>query len=842
MSGSNHSDFENEFTEWQEALDDYKKHHGKELTRQLILRLQQHLLDQGDSESASILQTPYLNSIPHSKQPPYPGDLELEHKLENIIRWNSIAIVLKAADSGLGLGGHISTYLSASTMMEVGLNHIFQCQNEQYGGDTVIFQPHAAPGVYARAFVEGRLSEAQLLDFRRQLQPSGGLSSYPHPRQMPEFWSIPCASMGLSTPTAIYMARFERYLENRQLKAKDGGKTWCFIGDGESDEPEVLGSIRMASREQLNNLVLVVNCNLQRLDGPVRGNGKIIQELERSFLGCDWEVIKVIWGSGWDALLDNDHSGLLRQRMEQARDGDYQFFSALSGNAQRELWIGDNPQLKGLMESLSDDEIKQIRRGGQDPSKLFAAYKKAQQSQDKPVVILVKTVKGLGLGSSGQGLNNAHQKKQLKPEERLRIARELGIPLSDQQIIAADFYKPADSDPVMQYLHYRRKRLGGYIPERKLPQQKFSVADLPSQLNNDPSRETSTTAQMVKLLGCLIKDQHIGKNIVPIVPDEARTFGLEALFAKSGIYSPQGQQYTPVDHRSLLPYKESIDGQILQEGICETGAMASFLAAGSAYSRHNIACVPFYFFYSMFGFQRVGDMIWSGADMLCQGFLLGGTAGRTTLNGEGLQHQDGHSPLLAETVPNLNIYDPAFGYELAVIVEDGIRRMGENQPDCLYYLTIYNEKYSAPDLLLTQQIKQQIIRGIYQIESHAESNIHLLASGPIVNQALKASKTLQGVNVWSVTSWSQIYRSLKDKTIKQPNWLKALFPEDAEIILLSDYMQAIPNMIRPWLPKNCQTYGADDFGLCDGRDQLRERLGLNAKSIVDNLRQKPAQR
>ena len=685
--------------EWSQAIDDIHREFGEQGVRDILRSLQNHVLDKGITLSEATLNTAYINTIHAIDQPAYPGEIGMEKRIENIIRWNAMAMVLQAQDQGTGVGGHIATFASAATTMEVGFNHFFKAKTADYGGDMVLPQPHAAPGIYARAFLEGRLSESELANFRRELGEGGGLCSYPHPRSMPDFWQMPNASMGLSTPSAIYQARFAKYLENRGLKPDNGGKIWCFIGDGESDEPEVLGTINIAAREKLDNLVLVVNCNLQRLDGPVRGNGKIIQELERTFRGAEWNVIKVIWGSGWDGLLAQDHLGVLRQRMEECLDGDYQRYSVSTGDLQRELWVEGNPELEKMMNSLTDEEIKMIKRGGQDPKKLYAAFDRAIKSTDKPTVILVKTVKGDGMGPTAQGQNTAHQKKNLSPEERMAIAKDYGIPLDDEAIKRADFYRPAPDSPEMAYLSSHREALGGYLPQRKVdcptivtpPLEAF--ADI---IKGSGKREVSTTMSMVKMLAKMMKDKSIGEYIVPIVPDEARTFGMDGLFKVAGIYNSEGQNYTPVDASSLMSYREAVDGQILQEGICETGAMASFMAAGSAYAVHGVPTIPFYIFYSMFGFQRVGDMIWACGDMMCRGFLLGGTAGRTTLNGEGLQHQDGHSHILASTVPNLKSYDPAFAYELAVIVRDGIYRMYECGENIFYYLTLYNENHVMP--------------------------------------------------------------------------------------------------------------------------------------------------
>jgi len=845
--------FEDERQEWIEALEDIHREHGEVALKELLRTLQDRALALGVPLNEATLNTPYINTIPVDTQPPYPGDIDLERRIENIIRWNAMAMVLQAVDSGSGVGGHIATYGSAATMLEVGFNHFFRAPDEHYGGDFFIPQPHAAPGIYARAYLEGRFEESQLQHFRRELQPGGGLSSYPHPRLMNEFWQVPCASMGLSTPTVIYQARFAKYLENRGLKADNGGKFWCFIGDGESDEPEVLGTINIAARENLDNLILVVNCNLQRLDGPVRGNGKIIQELERSFRGADWNVIKVIWGSGWDGLLARDHEGILRQRMEHAVDGDYQYYSVSPGDIQRELWVENNPQLADMMNSLTDAEIHDIKRGGQDPKKIHAAFAAAAAATDKPTVVLVKTVKGDGM-TTVQGTNTVHQKKNLNAEERIACARAFGIPLSDEEIARASFYRPAQDSAEIQYLKRHREELGGYLPTRKVNCPALAAPPLEQfaeLLKDSGERTLSTTTAAVRLISRLLKDESVGRYVVPIVPDEARTFGMDALFNVAGIYSPEGQKYTPVDADSLLRYKEASDGQLLQEGICETGAMASFLAAGTAYAMHGIPTIPFYLFYSIFGFQRVGDMIWSCGDMMCRGFLLGGTAGRTTLNGEGLQHQDGHSQVVANTVPNLKSYDPAFAYELAVIVRDGIDRMYARDEKIFYYITLYNEAYPMPGLP-EDDVRDGIVRGMYRLQSgDAQSvdgsrRVHLLASGSIMQQALAAARLLEdygcAVDIWSVTSFNELYRDAID--CERWNRLHPAEPprlshvetmlrdENGVFVGVSDYLKLYSEQISKWVPGRFVTLGTDGFGLSESRDALREYFEVDATHIA----------
>ena len=837
--------------EWTEALDNIYREYGEAGVRDILRALQNHVLARGIPLSEATLNTPYVNTIPPSAQPAYPGDIKLEKRIENIVRWNAMAMVLQAADQGTGVGGHIATYASAATMLEVGFHHVFRNPSDSYGGDTVLPQPHAAPGIYARAFLEGRLSEQQLKHFRRELQTGGGLCSYPHPRSMPEFWQMPNASMGLSTPGAIYQARFAKYLENRGLKPKNGGKIWCFIGDGESDEPEVMGTINIAAREKLDNLVLVINCNLQRLDGPVRGNGKIIQELERTFRGADWNVIKVIWGSGWDGLLAQDHHGTLRHRMEECVDGDYQRYSIMPGDAQREHWVDGDPELAQMMNSLTDEELREIKRGGQDPKKIYAAYQQALRADDKPTVILIKTVKGDSMGDAAQGRNTAHQKKNLSAEERLQLARNYGIPLDDAAIERAAFYRPADDSPEMQYLQAQRRRLGGYLPERTVTAPSLTPPAMEafnSFLKGSGERQSSTTQAMVRMLGQLIKDRDIGKLVVPIVPDEARTFGMDGLFKAAGIYSPEGQNYTPVDADSLMSYREATDGQILQEGICETGAMASFQAAGSAYAVHGVPTIPFYIFYSMFGFQRVGDMIWSCADMMCRGFLLGGTAGRTTLNGEGLQHEDGHSHVLASTVPNLKSYDPAFAYELAVIVREGIRRMYQQQENIFYYITVYNENHGMPALPEHEGCLEGILRGAYswQTSTSQGPGVHLLGSGSIMQQVIAAAELLENMGIaahlWSVTSYTELAREaeacerhnrLHPLTPGRTPYVESLFAQvRGPVVAVSDYMKSLPAGIARWMPDNFTALGTDGFGLSEARPDLRDHFEICARHIA----------
>ena len=832
--------------EWLDALDDVLEMRGGEEAKALLLNLQQHLSRQGVVMTEAALNTPYKNTIDLKDQPQYPGDIELETRLANIIRWNAVAMVLQAFDSGSGVGGHIATYLSAATMMEVGLNHVFRAGDAPGEGDQVHFQAHTSPGVYARAYLEGRLTEAQLRNFRRELGEGGGLPSYPHPRRLPWFWTMPTASMGLSTPCAIYQARFAKYLESRGLKKPGEGKIWAFIGDGEADEPEVLGTINIASREELDNLVVVVNCNLQRLDGPVRGNGKIIQELERAFRGADWHVIKVIWGSGWDAILARDVNGVLQERMEQAVDGDYQMYTVSPGEVVREHWVEHTPELRELMKTLTDEEVRSIKRGGQDHQKIYAAFKQAAEVRGKPCAVLLKTVKGDGLGPGAEGSNTVHQKKHLSAEERRELAKRFDIPLSDAAVLAADFYRPPEDAPEIRYLKERRGRLGGCIPRRQVQCARLEAPalELFADMLKGSAREASTTMVVVRMLSRLLRDKNLGRYIVPIVPDEARTFGMDGLFPQAGIYSPEGQRYQPVDAGSIAPYKESKDGQILQEGICETGAMASFLAAGTAYANYGLPMIPFYIFYSIFGFQRVGDMIWACGDMMCKGFLLGGTSGRTTLNGEGVQHQDGHSQLVASTIPNLKSYDPAFAYEIALIVRDGIRAMYQDQQDCFYYITLTNQAYPMPPL--PEGVEEGVLRGMYCFERQAGAQVNLFGSGAVMGEVLRAQDLLAEVevasNVWSVTSYNELARQARQVERRRllqlgdcgaaPYVQSLLAKESGVFVAASDYMKALPGMISPWVPGPYTVLGTDGFGLSESRDRLRDYFEVSGEWVA----------
>lgn len=847
-----------ELDEWLAALRSVHHVHGGEKVRELLRELQNLSLKSGVPLEDATLNTPYSNSIPVHEQPIYPGDVDLERRIEKIHRWNAMAMVLKASDSGAGVGGHIATYASAATMLEVGLNHVFRNRSDTYGGDIVNIQPHAAPGIYARAFMEGRLSADRLLNFRRELAPEGGLSSYPHPRRMPELWPYPTASMGLSTVLSIYLARFAKYLESRNLKPRNGGKVWCFIGDGESDEPEVLGTINIAARERLDNLVLVVNCNLQRLDGPVRGNGKIIQELESVFRGAHWNVIKVIWGSAWDALLARDVHGTLQRRMDDAVDGDYQLFTVLPGEQVRAMWVNGDAELSQLMSGLSDEEIRTIARGGHDHHKVYAAYDQALRTKGRPTVLLVKTIKGLGMGEGGEGQNTVHQKKKMNFQERLDAAKRFDIPLSEEAIMRADFYRPAEDSDEVRYLREMRAALGGYQPHRSNECEALSEPDAGcfSTFLTGSDREVSSTMILVRLLSKLLRDERIGEYIVPIVPDEARTFGMDGLFRQAGIYSPDGQRYRPVDADTLSPYVESQHGQILQEGICEAGAIASFIAAGTAYAHFGVPTIPFYVFYSMFGFQRVGDLIWAAGDAMCRGFLIGGTAGRTTLNGEGLQHEDGHSHVLANTVPNLLSYDPAFGFELVTIIRDGIRRMYVEQEDIFYYLTVYNEPFQQA--AMPSGVEEGLLKGIYRFRKadpsmtkHRPSEVHLFGSGSVMREVLAAQATLRDLDiaadVWSVTSYNLLYRDAiecetwnrehPDAEPRTPYITAILSDIQGIFVATTDYMKVLPAAVAKWIPGKLICLGTDGYGMSESREALRDYFGIDSDHIVQAVTQ-----
>jgi pyruvate dehydrogenase E1 component len=797
------------------------------------------------------VSTPYLNTIPVEEQAPFPGDWEMERRIKSYIRWNAMAMVVNANRKHSGLGGHISTYASCATLYEVAFNHFLRGRTEKFIGDQVYFQGHATPGIYARAFLEGRLDEQHLQNFRAELAEGGGLSSYPHPYLMPEFWQFPTVSMGLGPIMSIYQARFNRYLQARGFMSGEEPKVWAFLGDGECDEPETLGSITLASRENLDNLIWVINCNLQRLDGPVRGNGKIIQELEALFRGAGWNVVKLIWGSHWDDLLARDKSGLLLKRMEEAVDGDYQKYSVEPGSYTRKHFFGKYPKLLALVNHLSDDQIRKLLRGGHDTRKVYAAYKAAVEHRGQPTVILAKTVKGYGLGEAGEGRNITHQQKKLNEKELREFRTRFGIPISDEEVADAPFYRPPPDSPEARYLMERRKRLGGFLPERKVTAQALEIPKLESFaefLKGSGVLEVSTTMAFVRLLSVLLRNKAIGRHIVPIIPDEARTFGLDALFREIGIYSSKGQLYEPVDIKSLLYYHEAKDGQLLEEGITEAGSMSSFIAAGTSYATHGRHMIPFYIYYSMFGFQRIGDFMWAAGDIRAKGFLLGATAGRTTLNGEGLQHEDGHSLVLASSIPTLLTYDPAFAYEIAVIVADGMRRMFVGNEDIFYYLTLYNENYAMPPM--PAGVEEGILKGLYRFKPGPEKNkvkAHIFGSGPIINQALRAQQILAdrygvSADVWSATS----YKLMRNDAIRCRRWNmlhptesprkayleNSLENEQGVFVAVSDFMRIVPDQIAPWVPGGLMTLGTDGFGRSDTRPGLRRFFEVDAELTV----------
>jgi len=798
------------------------------------------------------LTTPYVNTIHVSEQPPYPGDRAIERRLKSLIRWNAMAMVVRANRRSPGIGGHISSYASSATLLEVGFNHFFRANTPERSGDQIFFQGHSSPGIYARAFLEGRLTAEQLHNFRREMAPGGGLASYPHPWLMRDFWEFPTVSMGLAAITAIYQARFNRYLRDRGLADTEHCRVWAFLGDGEMDEPESLGAITLASRERLDNLIFVVNCNLQRLDGPVRGNGSIIRELEAAFAGAGWNVIKVLWGEDWDPLFAADTDHLLPARMAQLVDGQWQKYSVESGRYIREHFFGADPRLRRLVEHLSDRQLEKLRLGGHDPEKVYAAYAAAATPSGRPTVILARTIKGYGLGEAGEGRNVTHQQKKLNDEEIRRFRDRFEVPISDRDIQDAPFYRPPDDSPEIRYLLERRAALGGFVPRRFVraqPLERLTDNTFEEFKQGSGGREVSTTMAFVRMLAKLLQHKRFGKLVVPIIPDEARTFGMESLFQKYGIYASAGQLYEPVDSHTLLYYREAKDGQILEEGITEAGSMASFTTAASAYVTHGVNTIPIYMFYSMFGFQRVGDSIWLAGDMRCKGFLIGATAGRTTLAGEGLQHQDGHSHLLATAVPNLIAYDPAFAYEIAVIFQHGLRRMYDRQHEIFYYLTVGNENYAMPPM--PEGAEDGIVRGIYRFQrGEGRRNwprVHLFGSGAILNEAVRAQRMLAeqfkvSAEVWSVTSYQQLRREalIVDRwnrlhPTQKPR--KSFFTRQIEkepypIIAATDYMKLVADQIMPWAPAGFTALGTDGFGRSEARKELRRFFEVDAESIV----------
>ncbi len=840
-----------ETKEWLDSLHYVLDSKGRERAQFLLTMLQNLAVREG-VELPLQLTTPYINTIPSEKQPPYPGNREIERRLKSITRWNAMAMVVRANKRFPGIGGHISTFASAATLYEVGYNHFFRGRGESgYDGDQIYMQGHASPGPYARAYLEGRLTEQNLEAFRQDLHPDGGLSSYPHPWLMPGFWEYPTVSMGLAPIMAIYQARFNRYLEDRGLKDTSAQRVWAYLGDGECDEPETLGAITLAAREQLDNLIFVINCNLQRLDGPVRGNGKIIQELEGIFRGAGWNVIKVIWGNDWDPLLEADGAGQLMRRMAEVVDGQYQKYTVMPGSYIRQHFFGKYPELLDLVKNYSDEKLEKLRRGGHDPEKVYTAYKAAVEHQGQPTVILAKTVKGYGLGEAGEGRNITHQQKKLNEDELREFRSRFGIPIADADVIHAPFYRPPEDSVELKYLRERRKALGGPVPSRPTTAPKIDVPTLADyeRTMKKIGGDLSTTMGFVRLLSDLLRDKKIGKYIVPIVPDESRTFGMEALFRQVGIYAHAGQLYEPVDSDQLMYYKEAENGQILEEGITEAGSMASFNAAGTAYSSHGINMIPFFIYYSMFGFQRIGDLIWAAADMRAKGFMIGATAGRTTLNGEGLQHQDGHSLLNAIAFPTVRAYDPAYAYETAVIIFDGLRRLYQEGETAIYYITVENENYPMPTL--PEGVSEGIVRGIYRLsQQDAKKNaprVQLFGSGAILRSVLDAQKILAeryGVasDAWSVTSYSQLRREAQEcrrwnllhpgQTPRMSYLEQVIDGASGPFIAASDYVRAVPEQLNPWIPGGLETLGTDGMGRSDTRENLRRHFEVDAAAVT----------
>ncbi len=836
--------------EWLDALESVIERDGPERAHFLI----ESLVDRARRRGAYLpynATTAYLNTIPPHLEAPRMGDPALERRIKSLVRWNALAMVVKANRTDAALGGHIATYQSAANLYEIGFNHFFRARSEEHGGDLVFMQGHSSPGIYARAFLEGRISEKQLLRFRQETD-GGGLSSYPHPWLMPDFWQFATVSMGLSSIMAIYQARFLKYLHNRGILDAGDRKVWAFLGDGEMDEPESLGAISLARRENLDNLIFVINCNLQRLDGPVRGNGKIIQELEAVFRGAGWSVIKVVWGSNWDPLLARDPNGLLRKRMEEAVDGDYQAYGGKGGDYAREHFFGKYPELEELVADMSDEDIWRLRRGGHDPAKVFAAYHEAVHNE-QPTVILAKTIKGYGMGEAGEGQNPTHQQKKLG-EEALRHFRDrFNIPISDEDIDELPFYRPADDSPEILYLRERREALGGPFPTRSSDIEPLDTPDLDTfkaVSGGSDDRDVSTTMGFVRILMSLTRYKPISEYIVPIVADEARTFGMEGMFRQVGIYAPGGQLYEPVDQDQLAYYREETHGQILQEGISEGGALSSWIAAGTSYSNHGVNMVPFFIFYSMFGFQRIGDFIWAAADMQAKGFLMGATSGRTTLNGEGLQHQDGHSLLVASTVPNCIAYDPTFGYELAVIIQDGLRRMYRDNERVFYYITLVNESYVHP--ALPEGVEEGIRKGMYLLQQDAEAaadapRVQLMGSGAILREVIEAAALLSAdfgvaADVWSVPSFSELRRD--GMAVERWNRLhpgeeprrsyvdECLADRKGPFVASTDYMRSVADQIRPWVPGRFTALGTDGFGRSDTRERLRRFFEIDRHHVV----------
>ncbi|MGA1702801.1 MAG: pyruvate dehydrogenase (acetyl-transferring), homodimeric type, partial [Methylophilaceae bacterium] len=833
---------------WIDSLNSVIESDGAERAHYLI----EMMIDQARRSGSNLpynATTSYVNTIPTHLQQKHPGDPDMERRIRAIIRWNAVMTVLRANEKSPGIGGHIASFQSSATLYDVGFNHFFRAPNENFDGDLVFFQGHSSPGIYARAFLEGRMSEEQLSNFRMESQ-GNGLSSYPHPWLMPDFWQFPTVSMGLGPIMGIYQARFLKYLHDRGIADTSDRKVWVFCGDGEMDEPESLGAISLAAREKLDNLIFVVNCNLQRLDGPVRGNGKIIQELESDFRGSGWNVLKVIWGSYWDPLFNLDKEGFLKKRMEECVDGEFQNFKAKGGAYTREHFFGKYPELREMVSAMSDSDIWRLNRGGHDPHKVYAAYAAATSHKGQPSVILAKTVKGYGMGDAGEGHNVSHQQKSMDIESLKKFRSRFDLPISDKEVEELKFYKPDPDSPEMTYMRERREALGGSLPQRRTKGNQLTVPKLDSfsnLLTTTGERKISTTMAFVRMLTTMVKDKEIGKYIVPIVPDEARTFGMEGMFRQLGIYSSVGQLYEPQDADQVMFYKEQKDGQILEEGINEAGSFSSWIASGTSYSTTGIQTIPFYIFYSMFGFQRIGDLAWAAGDSRTRGFLLGATAGRTTLNGEGLQHEDGHSHLLSATIPNCVSYDPCFSYELAVIIQHGLHRMVEQQEDVYYYITLMNENYSHPDM--PKDIEQQIIKGMYLIQKttlKSKQKVQLMGSGVILREALEAATLLEAdwniaADVWSVTSFTEVRRNALE--VERHNMLNPLDQKksfiqeqitdtESPIIASTDYMKSFADQVSNFIPNHFVSLGTDGYGRSDSREALRSFFEVDRYYIV----------
>ncbi len=840
-----------ETQEWMESLSAVLDKDGKHRAQFLIKQLIEHSYKEG-SDLVLSRNTPYINTIPPEEEFKSPGDQNLERRIRSLIRWNAAAMVVRANKKNPELGGHIGTFASAATLYDVGMNHFWRAKNNKFGGDLIYFQGHSAPGMYARAYLEGRINEKELDRFRQEVKP-GGLSSYPHPWLMPKFWQFPTVSMGLGPIMSIYQARFNKYLINRGLLKDEGRKIWCFLGDGETDEPESLGAIGLAAREKLDNLIFVVNCNLQRLDGPVRGNGKIIQELEGIFRGAGWNVVKVIWGSYWDSLLAKDKSGLLIKRMGEAVDGEYQAFKAKGGAYVRENFFGKYPELLNMVSQMTDRDIWKLNRGGHDPHKVYAAYHSAMQNKGTPTVILAKTIKGYGMGKSGESMNTTHQQKKLDEKDLLYYRDRFDVPLTDNQVRNIEYYKPKDNSPEIKYLNECRIKLGGYLPERSsfAKSIKTPPSDIFAKMKESTGdKEMSTTMVLVRMLTSLMRDKNVSPRLVPIIPDEARTFGMEGFFQKIGIYAHEGQKYEPVDSEQLSAYREDIKGQVLEEGITEAGAMSSWIAAGTSYTNHDISMIPIYIFYSMFGFQRTGDFIWAAGDNQTRGFLIGATAGRTTLAGEGLQHGDGHSHIMSSVVPNCVSYDPTFSYELATIFKEGLRRMYEKQENIFYYITTMNENYTHPEIPKEKNIEENILKGMYkykEFNKNKKTKIQLLGSGAILREIIAAAEILEkdyriDSNVWSVTSYNELrkeaieierYNLLNpDKKPKKSHLDECLSSTEGPILSASDYIRLNSDQIRPFIRKSFYSLGTDGFGRSDTRKNLRKFFEVDREHIV----------